>query len=61
MSKQLLEELSSRIANYDHKLNLLLQKGGNDEKIVAKRKELLTQYFQLKKDGEKSITDKVKE
>jgi len=53
MNTQLLEELKTKLASYDHKLELLLNKGSNDEKIVAKRKELLNQYFQLIKQNEK--------
>ena len=48
MTNTLIQELKNKIEALDHKLNLLLQKGGNDEKLVAKRQELLTQYFQLK-------------
>ena len=47
MNTQLIDELKSKLAAYDHKLDLLLKKGGNDERIVAKRRELLTQYFEL--------------
>ena len=40
MNSQLLNELTLKLSNYDKKLDLLLQKGGNDETIVAKRREL---------------------
>jgi hypothetical protein len=53
MNSQLIEELKSKLSVYEHKLDLLLRKGGNDEKLVAKRKELLNQYFELKKQNEK--------
>jgi hypothetical protein len=53
MNSQLINEILSKIESYDHKLDLLLQKGGNDEKIIAKRKELLNQYYNLKKQNEK--------
>lgn len=52
MNSQLLNELTSKLNNYDKKLDLLLQKGGNDETIVAKRRELLNQYYELKKQNE---------
>jgi hypothetical protein len=48
MNQELIDELQAKLALYDHKLDLLLRKGGNDEKIVAKRKEVLTQLFQLR-------------
>jgi hypothetical protein len=51
MNSQLMEELKSKLSVYEHKLGLLLQKGGNNEKIVSKRKELLNQYFELKKQN----------
>lgn len=54
MNSQLIEELKSKLSVYDHKLDLLLKKGGNDEKIVSKRKELLKQYFELKKQNGKN-------
>jgi hypothetical protein len=49
MDMQELDEISSKIDKLDHKLYLLLQKGGNDEKLVSRRKELLKEYFELKK------------
>lgn len=52
MNSQLLNELTLKLSNYDKKLDLLLQKGGNDETIVAKRRELLNQYYELKKQNE---------
>lgn len=52
MNSQLLNELTSKLSTYDKKLDLLLQKGGNDETIVAKRRELLNQYYELKKQNE---------
>lgn len=45
-----LDDVISRIKKIDDKLENLLQKGGNDEKLVSKRKELLKQYFKLKKE-----------
>lgn len=50
MTIESITDLQSRLSVYDHKLDLLLRKGGNDEKLVAKRKELLTQYFKLKNE-----------
>ena len=51
MNTQLIDELKQKLDTYDHKLDLLLKKGGNDEKLVTKRKELLKQYFELKKQN----------
>jgi hypothetical protein len=51
MNTQLIDELKQKLSAYDHKLDLLLKKGGNDEKLVAKRKQLLKQYFELKKQN----------
>ena len=53
MNQELIDELQTKLAVYDHKLDLLLKKGGNDEKIVTKRKEVLTQLFQLKNVNKK--------
>jgi len=50
MTTESMDQLQSRISIYDHKLDLLLKKGGNDERLIAKRKELLTQYFKLKNE-----------
>jgi hypothetical protein len=47
MNKQLIDELKSKLSIYDYKLNVLLKKGCNDEKIVTKRKQILKQYFEL--------------
>ena len=50
MTIESITDLESRLAIYDHMLDVLLRKGGNDERLVAKRKELLTQYFKLKNE-----------
>jgi len=50
MTTESITDLKSKIAIYDHKLDLLLKKGGNDEKLITKRKELLIQYFKLKNE-----------
>jgi len=49
MNTQELSDIISKIDKINHKLELLLQKGGNDEKLVSKRNELLKEYFKLKK------------
>jgi hypothetical protein len=48
MNTEKIDDLTSKIDKLDHKLELLLQKGSNDEKLVSKRKELLKEYFELK-------------
>jgi hypothetical protein len=56
MNTQLIDELKSKLSMYDHKLDLLLKKGGNDERIVAKRKEILKQYFELINNDKKTTS-----
>ena len=48
MNTQLLDELSLKIDKINHKLELLLQKGSNDENLVSKKRQLLKEYLTLK-------------
>jgi hypothetical protein len=50
MNIQELDETILKLEKINHKLDLLLKKGGNDENLVSKRRELLKKYFQLKKE-----------
>lgn len=50
MNIQELDEVILKLEKINHKLDLLLKKGGNDENLVSKRRELLKKYFQLKKE-----------
>lgn len=50
MTTEQLDDVISKIKKIDDRLENLLKKGGNDEKLVAKRKELLKEYFKLKKE-----------
>lgn len=50
MTTQDLNDIISKIKKFDYKLELLLQKGGNNESIISKKRQCLTQYFELKKE-----------
>jgi hypothetical protein len=50
MNIQELDETILKLEKINYKLDLLLKKGGNDENLVSKRRELLKKYFQLKKE-----------
>jgi uncharacterized protein YfkK (UPF0435 family) len=45
------EELQIKLAAIEHKLNILLMKGGNDEKLVSKKREILDILFKNYKTG----------
>jgi hypothetical protein len=49
MNTDLLDELINKISKIDHKLFLLQCKGSNDEQLVDKKRALLKEYFELKK------------
>lgn len=49
MNTDLLDELITKISKIDHKLFLLQCKGSNDEHLVDKKRALLQEYFELKK------------
>lgn len=48
MNTELLNELIMKISKIDHKLELLQNKGSNDEQLVDKKRALLKEYFKLK-------------
>jgi hypothetical protein len=53
MKKEMINELTSKLEVIDNKLYNLLQKGGNDEKLVTKKKELLNQLYGLNNEHSK--------
>jgi hypothetical protein len=55
MNTELFEDLKQRLQVIDNKLNTLLLKGGNDEKLVTKKRDLLKQIIDLKNENNEKV------